>query len=155
MDIKAIGEKIKQYRKLKGLTQEELAKNSGLSTMSIRRYESGERIAPQETLLKIAKALTIAYMELEKAMEQVANIARAGLIETANELEEFEDLERELKMLDRPTAWDRKKARERRRAAEREAASRFRQYKASEKAWSARKRTGPRRREWRGPWKEN
>lgn len=108
-----------------------------------------------ECLLKIAKALTIAYMEFEKAVEQVANIARAGLIETANELEEFEDLERELKMLDRPTAWDRKKARERRRAAEREAASRFRQYKASEKAWSARKRTGPRRREWRGPWKES
>ena len=108
-----------------------------------------------ECLLKIAKALTIAYMELEKAMEQVANIARAGLIEAASELEEFEDLERELKMLDRPTAWDRKKARERRRAAEREAASRFRQYKASEKAWSAQKRTGPRRREWRGPWKEN
>lgn len=108
-----------------------------------------------ECLLKIAKALTIAYMEFEKAMEQVANIVRAGLIEAANELEEFEDLERELKMLDRPTAWDRKKARERRRAAEREAASRFRQYKASEKAWSARKRTGPRRREWRGPWKES
>lgn len=108
-----------------------------------------------ECLLKIAKALTIMYMEFEKAMEQVANIVRAGLIEAANELEEFEDLERELKMLDRPTAWDRKKARERRRAAEREAASRFRQYKASEKAWSARKRTGPRRREWRGPWKES
>lgn len=108
-----------------------------------------------ECLLKIAKALTIMYMEFEKAMEQVANIARAGLIETASELEEFEDLERELKMLDRPTAWDRKKVRERRHAAEREAASRFRQYKASEKAWSAQKRTGPRRREWHGPWKEN
>lgn len=106
-------------------------------------------------LLKIAKALTIAYMEFEKAMEQVANIARMGLIETASELEEFEDLERELKMLGRPTAWERKKARERRNAAEREAASRFRQYKASESAWSAQKRTGPRRREWRGPWKEN
>ena len=108
-----------------------------------------------ECLLKIAKDLTIMYMEFEKAMEQVANIARAGLIETASEPEEFEDLERELKMLDRPTAWDRKKARERRRAAEREAVSRFRQYKVSEKAWSAQKRTGPRRREWRGPWKEN
>lgn len=108
-----------------------------------------------ECLLKIAKALTIMYMEFEKAMEQVANIARAGLIEAASELEEFEDLERELKMLGRPTAWDRKKARERRRAAERETVSRFRQYKASEKAWSARKRTGPRRREWRGPWKES
>ena len=68
-----------------------------------------------ECLLKLAKALTIMYMEFEKAMEQVANIARASLIEAANELEEFEDLERELKMLDRPTAWDRKKARERRR----------------------------------------
>ena len=64
MDIKAIGEKIKQYRKLKGLTQEELAKNSGLSTMSIRRYESGERIAPQETLLKIAKALGVHLRDL-------------------------------------------------------------------------------------------
>ena len=108
-----------------------------------------------ECLLKLAKAAAIAYMEFEKAMEQVANIVRAGLIEAASELEEFEDLERELKMLDRPTAWDRKKARERRRAAEREAVSRFRQYKAREKAWSAQKRTGPRRREWRGPWKEN
>ena len=108
-----------------------------------------------ECLLKLAKAAAIAYMEFEKAMEQVANIVRAGLIEAASELEEFEDLERELKMLDRPTAWDRKKARERRRAAEREAVSCFRQYKAREKAWSAQKRTGPRRREWRGPWKEN
>lgn len=60
-------------------------------------------------LLKIAKALTIAYMEFEKDMEQVANIARTGLIEAASEMEEFEDLERELKMLDRPTAWERKK----------------------------------------------
>ena len=33
-----------------------------------------------ECLLKIAKDLTIMYMEFEKAMEQVANIARAGVI---------------------------------------------------------------------------
>lgn len=108
-----------------------------------------------ECLLKIAKALTIAYMELEKAMEQVANIARAGLIEAASELEEFEDLERELKKLNLHTARDRKETREKRRAVERAAASRFRQYRVRESAWSARKRTGPRRREWRGPWKES
>lgn len=106
-------------------------------------------------LQKIAKALTIAYMEFEKAMEQVANIARAGLIEMASELEEFEALERELKKLNSPTAQDRKKAREKRRAMEQANAARFRQYKASESAWSVRKRAGPRRREWRGPWKEN
>lgn len=53
------------------------------------------------------------------------------------------------------TAWDRKEVREKLRAVERENASWFRQRKASERAWSAQKRSGPRRREWRGAWKEN
>lgn len=57
--------------------------------------------------------------------------------------------------LDVPTAWDRKEAREKRRAEDRATASRFRQYKAGEGTWGARKRIGPRRREWRGPWREN
>lgn len=64
MDMKSIGEKIRQYRKIKGLTQEELAQKSDLSTMSIRRYESGDRIAPQKTLLKIAKALGVHLRDL-------------------------------------------------------------------------------------------
>lgn len=34
---------IRKYRKLLGLTQEELAEASSLSLMSIRRYESGDR----------------------------------------------------------------------------------------------------------------
>lgn len=106
-------------------------------------------------LQKIAKALTIAYMEFEKEMEQVANIARAGLIETASELEEFEALEGELKKLNSPTAQDRKKAREKQQAVERATASRFRQYRTGKSTWATQKRTGPRRREWRGPWREN
>lgn len=64
MDMKSIGEQIRQHRKIKGLTQEELAKESGLSTMSIRRYESGDRIAPQEALSKIAKALGVHLRDL-------------------------------------------------------------------------------------------
>lgn len=56
--------------------------------------------------------------------------------------------------LDIPTAWDRKKAREKQQAVERAASSRFRQYKTRERAWAAQKRTGHRRREWRGPCKE-
>lgn len=64
MDMKAIGEQIRQHRKVRGLTQEELAKESGLSTMSIRRYESGERIAPQSNLIKIAKALGVHLRDL-------------------------------------------------------------------------------------------
>ena len=57
--------------------------------------------------------------------------------------------------LDLPTVWDRKEAREKRRAVERATASRFRQHKARESGWTAQKRTGQRRREWRGSWKEN
>ena len=57
--------------------------------------------------------------------------------------------------LDVPTAWDRKEAREKQRAMEQATAARFRQYKARESAWAAQKRAGRRRREWRGPWKEN
>lgn len=53
------------------------------------------------------------------------------------------------------TAWDRKEAREKQQAVERAAASRFRQYRVRESAWSERKRTGKRRREWRGPWRES
>lgn len=34
---------IRKYRKLLGLTQEQLADASGLSLMSIRRYEAGDR----------------------------------------------------------------------------------------------------------------
>lgn len=52
--------------------------------------------------------------------------------------------------LDVPAAWDRKEAREKQRAVERAAASRFRQYRARESTWAAQKRTGQRRREWRG-----
>lgn len=54
---------------------------------------------------------------------------------------------------DLTTAWDRKEAREKLRAVERETVSRFRQRKAGETAWAARKRTRPRQREWRGPWR--
>lgn len=52
--------------------------------------------------------------------------------------------------LDVPTARDRKETREKRRAVERATASRFRQYKTRERAWGVWKRTGQRRREWKG-----
>ena len=56
---KYIGECIRKTRKLKGFTQEELAHASGLSVMSIRRYESGERFPSEETLNRIASALQV------------------------------------------------------------------------------------------------
>lgn len=58
-DMKIIGEKIRQHRKAKGFTQQELAERAGLSTMSIRRYESGERVAPEKILKNIAAGLEL------------------------------------------------------------------------------------------------
>ena len=61
---------------------------------------------------------------------------------------------RALNGMDLAAIQERKEAREKLRAAERENAARFRQYRARESTWATRKRTGQRRREWRGPWRE-
>lgn len=54
-----IGEKIKTFRLLHKLTQEQLAEMSGLSYISIRKYETGERNPKPDQLLKISDALGI------------------------------------------------------------------------------------------------
>lgn len=64
MDLKNVGERIRQQRKIKDLTQEELAKKVNLSTMSIRRYEGGDRIIPENTLQRIASALGVTVADL-------------------------------------------------------------------------------------------
>lgn len=87
-----------------------------------------------------------------KAIQEFGNYMKTTLAPFLGEpdLKVFEPGE----PLDVPTAWDRKEAREKRRAVERAAASRFQQYKARESSWAAQKRTGQRRREWRGPWRD-
>lgn len=59
LDVQETGRYIRKYRKVAGLTQEELAKKVGISTMSVRRYENGERIASKETIQAIAAALDV------------------------------------------------------------------------------------------------
>lgn len=48
-------------RKKQGMTQAELAEKAGVSTMTIRRYESGDRKPRLEEALKISDALSINY----------------------------------------------------------------------------------------------
>ena len=60
-----IGEKIKEQRKWKGLTQQQLANDSNISVMSVRRYESGEREPTQEVVKIIAQVLDIHPAELD------------------------------------------------------------------------------------------
>ena len=54
-----IGEKIKTYRKLKNMTQEDLSKKSDLYVSTIKKYETGERKPKTDQLQKIADALGV------------------------------------------------------------------------------------------------
>lgn len=51
------GEKLKKLRLLRGLTQKELARMSGLTDSAIRNYELGYRSPDKDQLKKIAEAL--------------------------------------------------------------------------------------------------
>lgn len=55
---------IKKYRKIAGLTQEELAKLSGISCLTVRKYERGYREPKISTLKKFADALGVNYKSL-------------------------------------------------------------------------------------------
>ena len=80
---KEIGEKIKDARKEKGLTQEELAKMLGYkSKSSINKIEIGERDIPKSLIIKFAKVLNVspAFLmgwEDDKQEPQKAEIAFA------------------------------------------------------------------------------
>ena len=56
-------QQIKKFRKLYGFTQEQLAKNSGLSVMSIQRYERGERIPPARAIRALAEVFHLSTSE--------------------------------------------------------------------------------------------
>lgn len=65
MDVaKQIGIKVRHYRKLKGLTQEQLAEALDTYGSYIGRLERGEQNVQLETLQKIADALQISVYTL-------------------------------------------------------------------------------------------
>ncbi|MFM9277991.1 helix-turn-helix domain-containing protein [Paenibacillus jiagnxiensis] len=59
-----IGRKIRQYRKWKGLTQEQLAELVGINFTQIGKIERGEYNVKIQTLEKIANALGVRLSEL-------------------------------------------------------------------------------------------
>ena len=59
-----VGEKIRYYRKQRGMSQEELASALGISHVHVSRYESGTRKPKLEQLRSIASALGVGVNEL-------------------------------------------------------------------------------------------
>lgn len=68
-----IGEKIKEYRKKKGLLQEDLAKMVGISRVALGNYERGTRTPSATILNKIAAALEASISEfvLESPLRKI------------------------------------------------------------------------------------
>lgn len=64
MKNKNLAKRVKELRKRKGLSQEELTENSGLSLRTIQRIENGETDPTGETLRRIADALKVNPDEL-------------------------------------------------------------------------------------------
>ena len=54
-----IGENIKRIRKVKGISQKDLAKKLSVSQQNLSQYESGKRKPKLETIAKIAIALDV------------------------------------------------------------------------------------------------
>lgn len=55
--MSTIGERIREARKARGMTQRELGERSGIAEPTIRKYESGRLNPKIETLQKLAEAL--------------------------------------------------------------------------------------------------
>lgn len=62
MDIS--NDKIRQYRKARGLSQKDLASKTGLSLSTVRRYEAGTTSPPLYQLKMIAHTLEVPYSYL-------------------------------------------------------------------------------------------
>lgn len=57
----SFADRLKQARKRQGLTQEELAKKSGLATPTVQNYEYGKITPRKNTVAKLANSLNLGY----------------------------------------------------------------------------------------------
>ncbi|GIJ94559.1 helix-turn-helix domain-containing protein [Capnocytophaga stomatis] len=66
MDIEILSRQVKELRKIKCLSQEELALQSGVSLRTVQRVENAERTPSSETLKRILGILGTSYEQLKK-----------------------------------------------------------------------------------------
>ena len=73
-----IKDRIKKYRELRGLSQNELAFITGISVSNISKYETGNRVPKTDYLVKISEALNVPLSALisssdlgERAFEEL------------------------------------------------------------------------------------
>ena len=67
-----VGEKIRKTRKQKNMTQNTLARSTGLAAITIRQYEADKYIPKIENLSKIANALETSLSEFLKPDQAIS-----------------------------------------------------------------------------------
>ena len=60
----AVGSNIREARRAKGWKQRDLAREAGLSSVTVARIETGINVPKQDTLRSIARALGVPVSEL-------------------------------------------------------------------------------------------
>jgi len=66
--MKAFGKRVAEVRRSRGVTQQHLAEQIGMSVVAIAYIETGKRWARLGTLSKIAKSLKVDIQELFKGL---------------------------------------------------------------------------------------
>jgi transcriptional regulator with XRE-family HTH domain len=66
--LKGFGKQLAGIRKIKGLSQEELATRSGLHAVAITYIETGKRLPKLNTIYKLANGLGIPVASLFKGL---------------------------------------------------------------------------------------
>lgn len=61
-----LARRIRAFRKLKGITQQSLAEQTGISLAMLGMIERGTRVPTEEQLVKIADTLVISLAEFKK-----------------------------------------------------------------------------------------
>jgi len=84
-DLPVLGERLKKARKDRGLTQEQLAERSGLSTRHIAKIEKGDVNPSFEVLSTLVKTLGVSFdaifdpagEQVEAELQEIAGLYRA------------------------------------------------------------------------------
>lgn len=68
-NCKNFGELLKKIRKTKEMTQEDLAKKTGVSITTISEIENGRRNTTEEMIMRLAKAMNVELVFTFKELE--------------------------------------------------------------------------------------
>lgn len=95
-----VGEKIKEFRLKRGMSQEELADLLGTTKQTVSRYETGERKANQDVLFKLSEIFKVSIDDFfpSKKVNEVKSIVFTklpivGAISCGNGVIAYEDIE--------------------------------------------------------------